>query len=107
MSLGQLQEEFSVKFARLVLYAHQHGYGVRTKHVMRCRNCRVGKAKSVHKDSLAADIRLTKEGKLVENVNDNWEADYNFLHDLWDKLGGAPRIANDLGHFSFKYQGRW
>lgn len=108
MRLGDLQEQFSVAHGKLLLWATEKGYGIRQKHLMRCQNCRVGNKNSVHKDSLAVDLRLTINGILVENIEDHvWEADYNLLHDYWDTLGGAPRIADDLGHFSFKYHGRW
>ena len=108
MKLGELQEAFSVAHGKLLLCATENGYGIRQKHLMRCKNCHIGKKNSVHKSSLAIDIRLTIDGTLVEYIENHiWEADYNMLHDYWDSLGGAPRIAGDLGHFSFKYHGMW
>lgn len=103
MKLGQRQEEFSKAHSRLLLYAESLGYGVRQKHLMRCQDCKVGKVNSVHKSSLAVDIRLTIDGKLVND----YEKHHNILHDYWDKLGGAPRIPHDLGHYSFEWQGMW
>ena len=108
MSLGKLQESFAVAQARLILFLKRREIGVREKSGVRCDNCHVGKVDSVHKVGLAKDFRLTIKGKLVEDVYPKkWERVYNMAHDKWDELGGAPRIAGDLGHFSFKYQGRW
>lgn len=100
--LGELQEDFSLAKAKLFLYAGTLGFGVREKSGPRCVNCHEGKANSVHKDGLATDIRLTINSELVDQ-----DVNYNVLHDKWDTLGGAPRIVGDLGHFSFKYRGRW
>jgi hypothetical protein len=85
------------------MYAHSLGYGVRQKHLLRCRDCPVGKENSNHKISLAIDIRLTINGQLVEDYRKH----HNILHTYWDKLGGAPRIDHDLGHYSFEWRGRW
>lgn len=100
--LGELQELFMTAQSKLTLYANELGYGVRGKHLMRCEDCKVGKENSVHKDSLAIDLVLSIRGTVT------WDdTHYNILHDKWDTLGGAPRIANDLGHFSFAYKNRW
>jgi hypothetical protein len=107
MRLGKLQEDFSMAYAQLVLYAARHGLGVREKSGVRCDDCPIGKEDSVHKLGLAKDIRLTISSRLIETIDPHWEAHYHMLHDYWDELGGAPRIEGDLGHFSFKYQGRW
>lgn len=52
-----------------------------------------GHARSVHKVRLAVDL----------NAKD--PADHDVLHDYWDKLGGAPRIAEDMNHYSFSWEG--
>lgn len=53
-----------------------------------------GAARSVHKLRLAQDFNTPNP------------ADHITLHDFWDTLGGARRIANDMNHYSFEWQGR-
>lgn len=102
MRLGKKQELFAVAQAKLVLYADSLGYGIRPKHLLRCLDCKVGKTNSVHKLGIAIDLVLTQDDKIITD-----SAVFNMLHDHWDKLGGARRIAVDLGHFSFEHEGRW
>lgn len=102
-NLGTRQEEFSIAFAELVLWCRDRGIKIRIKDAY--RDPRVhgawgekkgyGGACSVHKVSLAVDL-YTKN-----------KSDYEIMHDKWDELGGAPRIAKDMNHFSFKFEGTW
>jgi len=110
MGLGYKQEEFSIKHGYLLFWLNSHGYRVRQKHLMRCRDCKVGRKNSVHKVSLAVDIRILSKqvgaaGKIVDVKPDEELKILAHAHDYWDRLGGAKRIKGDLGHFSMSHNG--
>ncbi len=102
-NLGNMQEEFAYALSDLISWCREQGIRVRLKDAY--RDPRVhgawgtkkgyGAANSVHKVSLAQDI-YTKN-----------YSDYSRMHDKWDELGGAPRIAGDINHFSFRFEGHW
>jgi len=58
---------------------------------------------SVHKLRLANDLIVFKDGQLIEG--EAAEKAHNELHDIWDKMGGAKRITNDLNHYSTEHNG--
>ncbi len=101
MSLGELQEEFMLMVGHLIIYAYSLGYRIRGGHLLRCRLCLTGAKQSVHKDKLAIDLNLFKDGQFLTDGTGHDE-----LHDFWDQMGGAERIPNDLNHYSMEYQGR-
>lgn len=101
--LGRTQEDFTEALYQLIGFALKNGIRLRIKDAY--RDPRVhgawgekkgyGAAHSVHKLSLAVDL---------------WTLDadnHRFLHDYWDKIGGAPRIENDMNHYSFMWMGYW
>lgn len=100
-TLRAKQEEFALAISELILWAGQRGIAVSIGDVF--RDPRVhgkmgedkgyGNRNSCHKLKLAADLNL---------LND---ADHVTLHDHWDTLGGAQRIAGDMNHYSFGWQG--
>ena len=98
------QCDFTLKIARLILYANGKNYGLTFGEGY--DDDGVGHMKgSTHYVRLGQDFNLAKGGTIVENKS---EVDliFGLLHDQWDLMGGAERIAGDLGHFSFSYQGR-
>jgi hypothetical protein len=110
-TLGERQEFFSRILVLLLMHLHARGYDVRLGHCMRCRNCYTGNKNSVHKEKLAIDLNLTKAPAVGERpvllIGKEAQEAHEILHDYWDTLGGAPRIENDLNHYSVEYQGRW
>lgn len=99
--LGMHQEEFTEAVARLITYAATNGIRLRLKDAYRDprlhgawgKKSGYGAANSCHKLSLAVDF---------------WTLDptsHKHLHDYWDRIGGAPRIPGDMGHYSFEWQG--
>ncbi len=101
MTLGLKQERFSRMHMYLLLHIHSLGYAVREKHLLRCSDCKIGHHRSLHKLSLAIDIVLTYEGKLLTNTND-----YVFAGVYWKSLGGSwGGDWEDGGHFSLAHQG--
>jgi hypothetical protein len=99
MTLGQKQEEFALMLGRLIVWAYEHGHKIRMGDVF---------AKSGHKENsnhylkLAADLLVYKPGEAQQD-----EEAHRQMHDYWDSLGGAPRIANDMNHYSVKWNGRY
>lgn len=99
--LGAYQEEFAYKISLLIVWAHENGIKVRKKDAFRDERLHgrwgekkgYGAATSVHKLSLAQDL-YTKN-----------DADHVKLHDKWDSMGGAKRIADDMNHYSFEWNG--
>ncbi len=112
MKLGKKQELFSEMHMKLLTFLHENDYGVRQKHLFRCKDCKVGKKRSLHKSSLAIDIVLTKKGKLFTKTKS-----YILAGEYWESIGGSwggrfgesPKGAGngkDGGHFSLSHQGR-
>lgn len=101
--LGKYQEDFAITIAKLILWAHENGIAVRMKDSFRDPRLHgefgvkkgYGAADSVHKLSLAQDLYAKND------------LDHVRLHDQWDNLGGAPRIKNDMNHYSFEWNGNW
>lgn len=110
-TLSQKQARFMIAIAKLILWAEQHGKengyictlgdAFRDSRVHGPFGVKVGygSAYSMHKLRLAVDINVIKNGVLTAEF-------HPALHDEWDRLGGAERIAKDLNHYSFLHNGR-
>lgn len=62
-----------------------------------------GHIKSGHKNKLAIDLNLTKDGVYLEGSIA--ETAHGLIHNWWDTMGGAKRIPDDLNHYSIEYEG--
>lgn len=101
MGLGKEQERFSEMMCSLYTYILSKGYAIRSKHLLRCDDCKVGHKNSLHKMSLAIDIVLSKDGKIFTDTES-----YTFAGEYWESIGGSwGGRFNDGGHFSKAYQG--
>lgn len=60
------------------------------------------KANSNHYIKLAADLLVYRPGASEQDMDAHEQ-----MHDFWDSLGGAPRIKDDMNHYSVEYQGKW
>lgn len=100
MTLGQKQEKFSNMIMLLLIHIHALGYQVRGGHWYRCENCYTGAKNSAHKLKLAFDVNLFKNGEYLTSGKE-----HEIIHDYWDSIGGAPRIPNDLNHYSLSHNG--
>jgi len=76
------------------------GYEITEGDYYRDKRVKYGHPKSLHRSRLAADLNLWKNGKWLTDGSDHDE-----LHDIWDKMGGAPRIEKDLNHYSLAHYG--
>lgn len=103
MTLGDKRRKFTEALALLTLFALYHeGWKLAGDQLMRCRECEVGDADSVHKLGLAEDMNLYIDGHYITDGTG-----HDVLHDFWDMLGGAPRIEEDMNHYSFEHGGKW
>jgi hypothetical protein len=91
-ALRTKQEEFVVAVGKLIQAATNSGITLSFGDAYRVK-LGYGAAKSCHKSRLAVDF------------NTLFENDHNHLHDIWDTLGGSKRIADDMNHYSFDWQG--
>ena len=99
MTLGQRQEEFALMYGKLIVWGYEQGYKMRLGDVFAHDGHKEG---SNHYLKLAGDIFIYKPGEAVQDM----EA-HRRMHNAWDALGGAPRIAGDMNHYSIEYMGRW
>lgn len=99
MTLGERQEDFSLMLGKLLVWAGGQGYRIRIGDVFAREGHKEG---SNHYLKLAADLFIYKPGAKSQDI----EA-HRRMHDCWDSLGGAPRIENDLNHYSLEWKGNW
>ena len=112
MTLGQKQRHFTRLVGLLIEYAYQNGYELTFGDSYRDPRVhgQVGEkksyssSKSLHKERLAVDFNLFKDGKYLTASED-----YTKLGEFWESLGGAwggrfkPADGN---HFSLEHGGR-
>lgn len=112
MSLGQLQRTFPPLVANLICKAYALGYEVTFGDAFRDPRVHgiVGEkksyssAKSVHKERLAIDLNLFRDGVYLTSTEDHRE-----LGEYWESLHPLCRWGgrfNDGNHYSMEYQGR-
>jgi D-alanyl-D-alanine carboxypeptidase len=108
-SLRQKQSRFAQMAARLILKALELGYEVTLGDAF--RDARVfgpigvrmgyGESRSAHKQRLALDINLFKDGRYLEGT----EA-HRPLGEIWESMGGAwGGRFNDGNHYSLEHNG--
>ena len=102
--LGVLQRKMPLMLAKLIIFAYEKGYEVTLGEGY--DDDGIGHMKgSVHYIKLGQDLNLFKDGNYLA-AGIETEKGHNLLHDEWDRLGGAERIAKDLNHYSLEWQGR-
>lgn len=104
MKLGDLQRRLPIMLAHLIIFAYEQGYEITLGEGYDDDNTGHMKG-SVHYIKLGQDLNLFKDGKWLDK-GPEMEKGHNLLHDKWEALGGAKRIAKDLNHYSIEYQGR-
>lgn len=110
MSLGARQRKFTLMIAQLIQYAYCQGYELTFGDAYRDPRVHgeVGEklsyssANSLHKQRLAVDLNLFRDGKFLTRTEDHRE-----LGEYWEEIGGAWGGRFDDGnHYSLEYQGR-
>ena len=94
------QIKFTQMIALMVGYATLRGWGLTYGDAYRDRRVTYGHPESLHRWRLAVDFNLFKDGIFVADGTG-----HDALHDYWDTVGGAPRIVDDMNHYSLKHRG--
>ncbi|MNZ41744.1 hypothetical protein D3C78_593010 [compost metagenome] len=112
MTLGEKQKKFTKMVGQLIAFAYDKGYELTFGDAYRDPRVHgaVGEKKSyssansVHKERLAVDFNLFKDGKYLTKTED-----YLQLGDFWESIGGSwggRFAAADGNHFSLEHNGR-
>jgi len=110
MTLGQKQRAFTQMIARLIDFAYAHGYELTFGDAYRDPRVHgaVGEKKSyssassLHKERLAVDFNLFRDGKFLTRTEDHRQ-----LGEYWESIGGAwGGRFNDGNHYSLEHGGR-
>lgn len=111
MRLGEQQELFMRLLPDLLDHIHEQGYEVRGGDLFRDSRLHgvmgikigYGHRNSNHKQKLAIDLYLTKDGVYLTGLDA--KTAHNLIHDHWDTIGGGSRIPHDLNHYSLERDG--
>ena len=110
LTLGQKQRRFTRMAADLIIFAYDNGYELTLGDAYRDPRVHghVGEKKSyssansVHKDRLAIDLNLFKNGRFLTATED-----HKMMGEYWESLGGTwGGRFNDGNHYSLEHQGR-
>lgn len=108
-TLVEKQIRFTQMVGLLIDYATQKGYGLTFGEAWRTPQMAkiyaeqgIGKENSLHRERLAVDFNLFKNGKLLSKTEDHRE-----LGEFWESVGGAwGGRFNDGNHYSLEHEGR-
>lgn len=110
MTLGSKQRKFTLMIAQLIQWAYEQGYELTVGDAYRDPRLhgQVGEKKgygasgSLHKERLAMDLNLFKDGKFLTTTED-----HKPLGEKWESMGGSwGGRFNDGNHYSLEHQGR-
>ncbi len=110
MSLGSKQRRFTKMIGLLIEYAYQNGYELTFGDAYRDprlygdvgQKKGYGSAGSLHKQRLAVDFNLFRDGRFLQQTED-----HRPLGEYWESLGGSwGGRFNDGNHYSLEHEGR-
>ena len=110
MTLGQKQRKFTRMVADLIVFAYEQGYELTFGDAFRDPRVHgpVGQKKSyssansLHKERLAIDFNLFKDGRFLPQSED-----HRPLGEYWESLGGSwGGRFGDGNHYSLEHGGR-
>lgn len=97
MSLRETQSEFARRVPLLIQFAFAIGYEVTLGDAYRDPRCPYGSASSRHKQRLAIDLNLFKDGQYLTDTDDHQP-----LGEFWEGLGGIwGGRFNDGNHYEW------
>lgn len=110
-TMGQKQRRFTRMLADLINFAYANGYELTVGDAYRDPRLHgemgvkkgYGHASSNHKQRLAMDFNLFKDGKFLQNTED-----HRPLGEYWESIGGSwgGRFSNpDGNHYSIPHNG--
>jgi hypothetical protein len=109
MTLGQKQRKITLMLAKLINFAYEQGYELTLGDAFRDPRLHgavgiklgYGHSKSAHKQRLAIDLNLFKEGKFLTSSDD-----HKPLGEFWESIGGTwGGRFNDGNHYSLEHEG--
>ena len=111
MSLGNEQRRFTLCVAKLIIWAYDNGYEITLGDAYRDPRLHghigfkegYGHARSNHKQRLAIDLNLFKDGEYLAST-----AAHRPLGEFWETLDDKASwggFYNDGNHYSYKYGG--
>lgn len=109
MTLGEKQRLFTLMVAQLIQWAYEHGYEMTVGDAYRDPRLHgavgekkgYGHPKSAHKQRLAIDLNLFRNGKYLDKTEDHVP-----IGEQWEKMGGSwGGRFNDGNHYSLEHDG--
>lgn len=101
MSLRKKQSRFVVMIGQLIVYAESLGYELTFGDAYRDPRVGYGHKNSLHRNRLAVDFNLFKDGKWLSKTSD-----HKPLGLYWESIGGAwGGRFKDGNHYSLKHNG--
>lgn len=110
MTLGQKQRKLTLMIAQLIVFAYDSGYELTFGDAYRDPRVHgnVGQKKSyssansLHKERLAVDFNLFRDGVYLTSTED-----HRPLGEFWESIGGTwGGRFNDGNHYSLEHGGR-
>ena len=110
MTLGQKQRKFTLMVSQLIQFAYENGFEMSLGDAYRDPRVHgaVGEKKSyssansLHKERLAIDFNLFKDGKYLTSSED-----HRPLGEYWESIGGTwGGRFSDGNHYSLEHNGR-
>ena len=102
MSLRAKQHRFVKMVAKLILWAYDQGYTLTFGDAYRDSRCGYGHPMSLHRDRLAIDLNLFKDGRYLKKTED-----HRPIGEHWEAMGGSwGGRFNDGNHYSLAHNGR-
>lgn len=101
-TLSQKQRRFARMVGMLIEWAYSNGFELTLGDAYRDPRCPYGSEVSLHKERLAVDLNLFKDGKYLSNTED-----HKPLGAYWESIGGSwGGRFSDGNHYSLAHGGR-
>jgi len=101
VTLGEKQRIFTQMIGQLIRWAYDHGYELTFGDAYRDPRVPYGHPKSLHKERLAVDFNLFKDGKYLKETDD-----HRPLGEYWESIGGSwGGRFKDGNHYSLEHGG--
>jgi len=110
MSIRKKQSKFVQMIGDLIDYAYREGYELTFGDAYRDPRLHghigfkegYGRRDSLHKERLAIDLNMFKDGRYLTSTED-----HRPLGEFWEKMGGSwGGRFNDGNHYSLEHEGR-
>jgi hypothetical protein len=100
-TLGEKQREFTLMVSFLIGHAYEEGYELTFGDVFRDQRVTYGHPNSLHRQRLAVDLNLFKDGKYLRATSQ-----HEPLGIFWESIGGTWGGRFDDGnHYSIEHGG--